>query len=431
MAHLTGEGSSPDVAASLATAFAEEWSHVVATLIRVTGDWSLAEDCAQEAFLAATTRWERDGVPDRPGAWLRTVARNAAVDRLRRRATESRKLTVLAAGADGVDPGGQIENGDLDDESGVPDDRLRLIFTCCHPALPLEGRVALTLRTLCGLGVPEIARAFGSSEAAMAKRLVRARQKIAHARIPYRVPGAAELPERLSAVLAVVYLVFTEGYSATAGPSPVRADLCLEAIRLARLLARLVPGEAQVHALLALTLLHDARRPARVDEDGSLVPLEEQDRSRWDASLVAEGCSALEQAQRLATGDSPLLLQAEIAACHSTLTGSASPDWSLVVHLYDRLLALGPSPHAELSRAVALGMRDGPDAALALVRALAHSPLLDGTLAPVAAEADLLRRAGRTAEASGAYRRALDLVVTDGEAAFLRRRLDELDPRGR
>ncbi len=425
---MTGEGARPDVAASLASAFAEEWSHVVATLIRVTGDWSLAEDCTQEAFLAATTRWERDGVPEKPGAWLRTVARNAAVDRLRRRTTESRKLTVLAAGEDGVAPG-PGELGELDDETTVPDDRLRLIFTCCHPALPLEGRVALTLRTLGGLSVQEIARAFGASEAAMAKRLVRARQKIVHARIPYRVPGPDELPERLGGVLAVVYLVFTEGYSATAGPSPVRADLCLEAIRLARLLVRLVPGEAQVHALLALTLLHDARRPARFDEDGGLVPLEEQDRSRWDATRVADGLAALQEAQRLASEDSPLLLQAEIAACHSTVTGTESPDWSLVVHLYDRLLALGPSPHAELSRAVALGMRDGPDAALALVRTLARSPMLEGTLAPVAAEADLLRRAGRMDEASGAYRRAIDRAATDSEAAFLRRRLAGLgDP---
>ncbi len=402
---------------------------MLATLIRVTGDWALAEDCTQEAFLAAVTRWERDGVPDRPGAWLRTVARNAAVDRLRRRSTESRRLTVLAAGEEAVVPGAG-ELVELDDESSVPDDRLRLLFTCCHPALPLDGRVALTLRTVCGLSVPEIARAFGSSEAAMAKRLVRARQKIAHARIPYRVPAGTELPERLSGVLAVVYLVFTEGYSATAGPSPVRADLCREAIRLARLLTQLLPGEAEVHALLALTLLHDARRPARLDEDGALVPLEEQDRSRWDGVRLAEGLRALGEAQRLAPGDGPLLLQAEIAACHSTLTGRDWPDWSLVVHLYDRLLALGPSPHAELSRAVALGMRDGPDAALALVRDLARSPLLAGTLAPLAAEADLLRRAGRRTEASAAYRRALAAATTDAEARFLRGRLAVLDPTG-
>ena len=415
-----------DAAASLARAFAEEWSHVVATLIRVTGDWSLAEDCTQEAFLAATTRWPRDGVPERPGAWLRTVARNAAVDRLRRRTTEARRLTVLAAGEVTL-AAGPDELAELDDVSPVPDDRLRLVFTCCHPALPLDWRVALTLRTLCGLSVEEIARAFGASEAAMAKRLVRARQKIAHARIPYQVPEAADLSERLDGVLAVVYLVFTEGYSATSGISSVRADLCLEAIRLARLLVLLLPGEAEAHALLALTLLHDARRPARVDEHGALVALEDQDRSRWDGARVAEGVRALGEAQRLAEGDGPLLLQAEIAACHSTVTGSEQPDWVLVVHLYDRLLALGTSPHAELSRAVALGMRDGPAAALPLVRELARLPMLDGTLAPVAAEADLLRRAGRVVEASDAYRRAIAVAATDGEAAFLRRRLAGLD----
>lgn len=425
MADVTSAGAAPgvdDAGAALARAFADEWSRVVATLIRVTGDWSLAEDCAQEAFAAAASRWERDGVPDRPGAWLTTVARNAALDRLRRRATEDRRLRVLAAGEDGV----VLAPDEVDEDGGVPDDRLRLIFTCCHPALPPEARVALTLRTLCGLTVPEIARAFGASEAAMTKRLVRARQKISHARIPYRVPAAAELPERLGGVLSVVYLVFTEGYTATSGASPVRAELCGEAIRLARLLVRLAPAEPEVHAVLALLLLHDARRPARLDADGDLVPLEDQDRSRWDRARVAEGLESLRAAQRLAVGDSPYLLQAEIAACHSTASGSDPTDWPTVVHLYDRLLALTPSPHAELARAVAVGMADGPDAGLALVRSLAGAPLLQGTPTVAAAEADLLRRAGRRQQAADAYRRAIAVAATDAEQRFLQRRLDAL-----
>lgn len=410
--------------AALARAFADEWSRVVATLIRVTGDWSLAEDCAQEAFTAAAARWERDGVPDRPGAWLTTVARNAALDRLRRRATEDRRLRVLAAGDDGVRLA-RDEMDEDDDDDGVPDDRLRLIFTCCHPALPPEARVALTLRTLCGLSVPEIARAFGASEAAMAKRLVRARQKISHARIPYRVPVADDLFERLAGVLSVVYLVFTEGYAATSGASPIRAELCDEAIRLARLLVLLAPREPEVHAVLALLLLQDARRPARLDADGELVPLEEQDRSRWDRGRIADGVASLRAAQRLAVGDSPYLLQAEIAACHSTSTGEAPTDWPMVVHLYDRLLALTPSPHAELAHAVAVGMADGPDAGLGLVRALATSSVLQSTPAVAAAEADILRRAGRRPEAAEAYRRAIAAASTDAEQRFLQRRLDD------
>ena len=425
MAGVTSAGAAPgvdDAGAALARAFADEWSRVVATLIRVTGDWSLAEDCAQEAFAAAASRWERDGVPDRPGAWLTTVARNAALDRLRRRATEDRRLRVLAAGEDGV----ALAPDEVDEDGGVPDDRLRLIFTCCHPALPPEARVALTLRTLCGLTVPEIARAFGASEAAMTKRLVRARQKISHARIPYRVPAAAELPERLGGVLSVVYLVFTEGYTATSGASPVRAELCGEAIRLARLLVRLAPEEPEVHAVLALLLLHDARRPARLDADGELVPLEDQDRSRWDRVRVADGLESLRAAQRLAVGDSPYLLQAEIAACHSTATGAEPTDWPTVVHLYDRLLALTPSPHAELARAVAVGIADGPDAGLALVRSLAAAPVLQGTPTVAAAEADLLRRAGRRQEAADAYRQAIAAAATDAEQRFLQRRLDAL-----
>lgn len=431
----------PDAEAALVRAFADEWGSVVATLIRTTGDWALAEDATQDAFAAAARRWPDDGVPDRPGAWLTTVARNAARDRLRRGAAEARALRRLAA--DPTDPAGVV--GDAggpapdshDDDAGaaagasldatVPDDRLRLVFTCCHPALPPEARIALTLRTLCGLTVAEVARAFGVSEPAMAKRLVRARQKIAHARIPYRVPGPADLADRLAGVLTVVYLVFTEGYTATSGASAVRVDLCAEAIRLARLLTRLVPEEPEAHALLALVLLHDARRPGRVGEDGALVPLDEQDRSRWDADAVGEGLRALVRAQRLARGDAPYLLQAEIAACHSTACDASSTDWSAVVGLYARLLAVAPSPHARLARAVAVGAADGPEAGLAAVHA-GPAEALAGTAVLAAAEADLLRRAGRTVEAAAAYRAAVPLARTGDERAFYLRRVAELGP---
>ncbi|WP_202627595.1 sigma-70 family RNA polymerase sigma factor, partial [Cellulomonas sp. APG4] len=365
MADVTSGTADDAVDVALRRAFADEWSHVVATLIRLTGDWALAEDCAQEAFARAAVRWPHDGVPLRPGAWLTTVARNEAHDRLRRRATERRRMRDVAlveerAAAEHVVTGGE----------DVPDDRLRLVFTCAHPALPLDARVALTLRTVAGLTVPEIARAFGVGEAAMAKRLVRARQKITHARIPYRVPQRDQLPARLGGVLAVVYLVFTEGYSASAGDSPVRAELCAEAVRLARLLTELLPHEPEVHALVALELLHDARRPARLDADGELVPLDAQDRALWDRATAEDGVRALRTAQRLARGDSPYLLQAEIAACHSTSSSAASTDWRTVVHLYDRLLAIAPTPHAALARAVALGSAGEPARGLAALRTL-------------------------------------------------------------
>ncbi|KGM11257.1 ECF subfamily RNA polymerase sigma-24 subunit [Cellulomonas carbonis T26] len=418
--------------AALVRAFADEWASVVATLIRTTGDWALAEDATQDAFVAAARRWPVDGVPSRPGAWLTTVARNAARDRLRRGATEDRVLRRLAADPTHAPADDDALTGDValtgerpDPHATVPDDRLRLIFTCCHPALPPDARVALTLRTLCGLTVPEIARAFGASEPAMAKRLVRARQKIAHARIPYRVPAPEDVAERLDGVLTVVYLVFTEGYAATAGSSALRVDLCLEAIRLARLLTRLVPQESEAHALLALVLLHDARRPGRLGRGGVLVPLDEQDRSAWDAGTVEEGLRALVRAQRLAVDDAPYLLQAEIAACHSTAPTPAATDWATVVALYDRLLAVAPSPHARLARAVAVGSAAGPAAGLTALGALAADDVLRGTAVLAATEADLLRRAGRSAEAAAAYRTALALAGTDDERAFFRRRLEE------
>ncbi|HET7725264.1 MAG TPA: DUF6596 domain-containing protein, partial [Propionibacteriaceae bacterium] len=332
----------PSPSAALADAFATEWGAVVATLIRVTGDWALAEDSAAEAFATAARRWPVDGVPRRPGAWLSTTARNAAVDRLRRRGAEQRALLRAAAdpttdglGRDedapgGVDrdvwavasgPGVEAANGDT----------LRLVFTCCHPALPLEGRVALTLRTLGGLEVAEIAAAFGVTEAAMAKRLVRARQKIAHARIPYRVPSPHELPERLDGVLGVLYLVFTEGYAPTTG-APARTDLATEAIRLARQVTTLLPDEPEAYGLLALMLLHDSRRGARVSPDGRLVPLEDQDRALWNADQVGQGLAALDAGLRAAAGGpaGPYLLQASIAACHATAPSPEATPWSRV-----------------------------------------------------------------------------------------------------
>ncbi len=429
MADLTpGAPETPDgdvVGRALVDAFTTERASLVATLIRVTEDWDLAEDCVQEAFARAAVRWPADGVPERPGAWLTTVARNEARDRLRRRGSQERRVRELALLEERA--AGETETV-ADDAAHLADDRLRLVFTCAHPALPLEARVALTLRTVCGLTVGEIARAFGVTEAAMAKRLVRARQKIAHARIPYRVPDAEQLPARLDGVLAVVYLLFTEGYSASSGDAPVRVDLCVEAIRLGRLLAGLLPGEAEVHATLALMLLHDARRPARLDERGELVPLDEQDRTRWDRERVEEGVRALRTAQSLAVGDGPYLLQAEIAACHSTVDRADRTDWPLVVRLYDRLLALGPTPHAELARAVAVGMADGPEAGLRALGAWRDAGRADvvgmaGSLA--AAEADLLRRAGRSGDAAVAYRRAIAEAPTEAERRFLRRRLGE------
>lgn len=319
----TGGRSPADVAAgALARAFADEWGRVVATLIRLTGDWALAEDCAQDAFAAAATRWARDGVPDRPGAWLTTTARNAALDRLRRRAAEARAVQRVAAEPDADEPDPAQLVTDVDPEAGWPDDRLRLVFTCCHPALPLEARVALTLRTLCGLSVADIAAAFDVAEPAMAKRLVRARQKIAHARIPYRVPVGDELPERLGGVLAVVYLVFTEGYAPTSGDSVVRGELADQGIRLARALAQLVPGSPEVLGLLALVLLHDSRRAARAPR-GVPVPLAEQDRSLWDADQLAEGLAVLDAARRAAALGSA---QHRSAAPTEPPSGSAPPD---------------------------------------------------------------------------------------------------------
>jgi RNA polymerase sigma-70 factor (ECF subfamily) len=413
-----------DVKAAVDAAFREEWGRVVATIIRVTGDWDLAEECAQDAFAMALQRWPADGIPRRPGAWLTTAARNRAIDVLRRRTVGAAKLREVAALS--VDPALSSSSAfqPETDHSGVPDDRLRLMFTCCHPALSLEARVALTLRTLAGLTTAEIARAFLSSEATMAKRLVRAKQKIQNAGIPYRVPPAHLLPERLPGVLGVLYLLFNEGYSATAGADLIRQGLSAEAIRLGRVLGRLMPSEPEAGGLLALMLMHDARRAARLDADGEIVTLEDQDRGAWDAEEIREGVAVLEGVLRLGrTG--PYQVQAAIAACHVTAARAADTDWAQIARLYGQLARFLPTPVVELNRAVAVGMAEGPEAGLALVTALEAAGQLTGYHLLPATKADLYRRLGRAQEAAACYREALELASTDAERRYLRRRLAE------
>jgi RNA polymerase sigma-70 factor, ECF subfamily len=407
-----------DVEAAVSAAFQQEWGHVVATLIRMTGNWDLAEECAQDAFTAALARWPADGVPDRPGAWLTTTARNRALDRLRRSKTEAVKLREVASMSVPDEPAAP-------DDSGVTDDRLRLIFTCCHPALTLEARVALTLRTLAGLTTAEIARAFLVPEATMAKRLTRAKHKIRDAGIPYRVPPAHLLPERTYGVLAVIYLLFNEGYSASAGTQVRRADLTAEAIRLGRLLAALMPDEPEAAGLLALMLLQDARSAARLDDDGELVTLEDQDRSRWDAAKITAGLDLLDRAVRRGPAG-PYLLQAAIAACHGRAATAADTDWAQIAALYGELHRILPSAVVELNRAVAVAMARGPAAGLAVVDELAAGGALSAYYLLPATRADLLRRLDRRAEAAESYAEALSLVATEPERRYLRRRLAEV-----
>jgi RNA polymerase sigma-70 factor, ECF subfamily len=404
--------------AAVAEAFRSDWGRVVAYLIRVTGNWDLAEECAQEAFERALERWPRDGIPSSPAAWLKTTARNRALDRLRRATVGEAKLKELTM----LQLNDEAADGD---ESGIEDDRLRLMFTCCHPALPIEAQVALTLRTLAGLTTPEIARAFLVPHETMAKRLTRAKRKITEARIPYSVPAAHRLGERLRAVLSVIYALFNEGYGASAGDELIRKDLCAEAIRLGRLLAELMPDEPEALGLLSLMLLQDSRRAARIDTNGELVTLEEQDRGLWDQAAIADACKVLDRAIRLRR-PGPYQLQAAIAACHAHAATSSDTDWDEIAVLYDRLSEIVPTPVVLLNRAVAVAMADGPASGLKLVDDIDQSgALVDYYLLP-ATRADLLRRLGRHAEAATAYRRALELAPTDAERRFLGRRLSEL-----
>jgi len=395
----------------------------VATLIGLTGDWDLAEDCAQDAFARALERWPRDGIPRVPGAWLTTTARNRAFDRLRRAvsgAAKQREAVMLSSPESDPDAA-------TADESGVADNRLRLLFTCCHPALALDAQVALTLRTLAGLTTAEIARAFLVPEPTMAQRLVRAKHKIRNAGIPYRVPPAHLLSERTVAVLAVVYLLFNEGYSSSSGADLVRVDLCNEALRLGETLTALMPDEPEALGLLALMLMHDARRAGRTDDVGDLVPLEEQDRSRWDRARIDEGTAVLDRALRRSR-PGPYQVQAAIAACHTGARDAADTDWHEIAALYGELGRMTRSPVVELNRAVAVAMADGPEAGLELVDALEATGALSGYLYLYATRADLLRRLDRRDQAVTAYRTARGLASTDVERRYLDRRLAELAP---
>ncbi len=405
--------STPAVQRAVDTAFREEWGRVVATLIRRTGEWDLAEECTQEAFAEALRRWPVDGVPQRPGAWLTTVASNRVIDRLRRRA---RGAELEEAVAD------EEPMTDLFDETDeIEDDRLRLIFTCCHPALSLEARVALTLRTLAGLSTAQIARAFLVPEGTMTRRLTRAKARIAAAGIPYRVPPAHLLPERTAGVLAVLYLTFNEGYSAPAG----RADLSNEAISLVRALHVLMPDEPEVAGTLALMLLQHSRVDARTDAEGDLVSLEEQDRSVWHQAEIEEGLRLLDAALR-GGRVGPYQVQAAIAACHARAASAAEIDWLQIAALYATLEELSPSPVVRLNRAVALAMAGDMDGGLAIVDELGRDPRMERYWPLEATRADLLRRRGDRIAAAAAYERTLALVPSEAERRFLRRRLREV-----
>lgn len=399
-----------EVRAALAEACRGEWAVVFGTLVRLTGDWQLAEDCAQDAFTRALPAWERDGIPRAPGAWLVTAARRRAIDVLRRRHTERDRLAQVAA----------IE---ATREPAPPgDERLRLIFTCCHPALPLESRVALTLRAVAGLTTREIARAFLVSEDTVSQRILRAKRKIADAGIPYRVPPAGARGDRMTGVLAVIYLVFTEGYTPSDG-SVVRDSLAEDAIHLARLVALELPDEPEAQGLLALLLLQHSRRAARIDGAGNLVLMEDQDRSRWDYTMIAEGVRLAREASR---GGGPYGIQAAIAAQHATAASAEATDWAEIVRLYDRLLALRANPVVALSRAVALGRRDGPEATLSALDQLGASKQLAGNHLLPAVRADALRRLHRTDEATEHYLLAHQLAPNPAIAAEYGRRIASL-----
>jgi len=412
---------SSEPTAAVEAVYRSDWGRIVATLIGMVGDFDLAEESAQEAFTAAVDQWRTSGVPEFPRAWIVQTARHKAIDRIRRQANLSEKLELH---------GPELEPSFEPDyeTSEIPDDRLRLIFTCCHPALAVEAQVALTLRTLCGLETDEIARAFLVPTPTMAQRLVRAKRKIRDAGIPYVVPEKSEMADRLEAVLTVIYLVFNEGYAATRGGPLVRTDLCAEAIRLGSLVRTLMGPQppAEVTGLVALMLLHDARRHARLDQAGDIVILEEQDRSQWDQRQIAEALPLVEEALRDRSG--PFALQAAIAALHCQASRPEDTNWPQIVRLYDLLERLQPSPIVSLNRAVAVAMANGPHTALPIIDALVAAGDLDNYYLLHAARADLLRRLGSSKQAASSYERALALVTNDSERRFLERRLREVQP---
>jgi RNA polymerase sigma-70 factor (ECF subfamily) len=416
---------SPDVNAASAVeeVYRADWGRIVATLIRLFGDFDLAEECAQEAFAAAVDQWRDSGVPDAPRAWIIQTAKHKAIDRIRRKGVYAEKLeSYVVSGLVRASEEPNYDGGE------IPDDRLRLIFTCCHPALASEVQVPLTLHTLCGLETDEIARAFLVSSTTMAQRLVRAKHKIRAAGIPYAVPGTGEIGARLEAVLTVIYLVFNEGYLATRGAALVRTDLCVEAIRLGRLVITLMEPQppAEAKALVALMLLHDARRDARLDEAGEIIVLEDQDRSRWNHKQIAEALLLLKDAPFGVPG--PFALQAAIAAAHCKAAQPADTDWNEIVRLYDQLESVQPSPVVSLNRAVAVAMAKGPRAGLVMIDGLTAEDDLDEYHLLHAARADLLRRLGQFAESAESYERALKLVTNDSERRYLERRLREVQP---
>jgi RNA polymerase sigma factor (sigma-70 family) len=407
-----------DVEAALADAHRREWAVVLAATVRVARNLDLAEECVQDAYASAMTAWEKSGVPDNPAAWLTTAAKRRAIDAIRRDVALRSRLPLLVV--DDEEPAGLGDEGkDMDKLSeAVPDERLRLIFVCCHPALAQEAQAALTLRLVCGLPVPDIARAFLVTEPTMAARITRAKKKIATARIPYRIPRPANLPERLRAVLAVIHLLFTTGHTAPSGALLVRSDLVDQAMHLARMLCSLLPDDTEARGLLALLLVTDARRAARTDADGRLLRLKDQDRSRWDRAALAEADAVIVSCLRAAP-PGRYVLQAAIASLYAEAPACEQTDWPQLVALYDRLLQVWPSPVVALNRAVPLSMVAGPEAALAEVEALAGDERLAGYQYLPAIKADLLSRLGRTAEAAAAYRQAFDLAANEAERAFL------------